>query len=98
MTDLVPAEDIERIVGVDRHPTDHYGRVVTAEQTLYILHSRQCCDSGRDLRECGFSVALDRGIELESWREYLDLPVQLGISCSDSGDDRLVPVAGTEAR
>lgn len=84
MTDLVPADDIERIVGVKRHPTQHYGRAVSAKQTVYILHSHYCKDSGRDLRECPFSLALDRGIEhfypWTGWRRVQDRPVRLEIS------------------
>jgi hypothetical protein len=32
------------------------------EQTVYILHSRECLTSGIDLRDCRFSLALDRQI------------------------------------
>ena len=35
MTDLVPADQIEQIVGIQRHPYRHYARAVTAEQTVY---------------------------------------------------------------
>lgn len=59
MTDLVPTDEIEGIVGAARHPTEHIGRRVG--QTFYILHSRECLDGGVDLRECVYSVALDRG-------------------------------------
>ena len=38
MSDLVNPADIERIVGVQRHPKRHYARAVSAEQTVYILH------------------------------------------------------------
>ena len=54
MSNLVPAEDIERIVGAQRHASRHYGRAVSAEQTVYILHSQQCKDSGIDLCDCEF--------------------------------------------
>jgi hypothetical protein len=54
MSALVPATDIERIVGVDRHATDHWGRAVSAEQTVYILHAAECLASGIDLRDCNF--------------------------------------------
>ena len=67
MADLVPAEDIEGIVGVKRHRQAHYGRAVSAEQRVYILHSQRCLDSGVDLLECRFSVALDRGIDIRHW-------------------------------
>lgn len=67
MTELVPASEIEEIVGAQRHPTHHIGRVVSAEETVYILHSHKCRDSGLDLRECRYSVALDRGIDERLW-------------------------------
>jgi hypothetical protein len=51
MSDLVPAEDIERIVGAPRHYQAHYGCAVSSEQTVYILHSKRCLGSGIDLRE-----------------------------------------------
>lgn len=93
MTDLVPAEDIERIVGVERHSTEHWGRAVSAEGRVYILHSRECLDSGRDLRECPYSLALDNGIDPFDWTENEDVPVSLWI---DEQDDKtwLVPEAG----
>jgi hypothetical protein len=72
MTALVPAEDIERIVGVKRHPTLHLARAVSAEQTVYILHSRECLDSGVDLRQCRYSLALDNGIRVSEWQQ--DVP------------------------
>lgn len=77
MTDTVPIEDIERIVGVPRAAKAHYARAVSAEQTVYILHSRECLDSGVDLRLCRFSLALDNGIDLAEWRE--DWPVRIEI-------------------
>lgn len=46
MTDLVPADQIEQIVGARRHPLAHLGRAVSAEQTVYILHSQRCKGDG----------------------------------------------------
>ena len=86
MTDIVPAEDIERIVGIERHPYLHLGRAVSAEQTIYILHSRKCLDSSVGLRECAFSTALDNGIVVAEWRGLEDRPVVL-----NRVDGRLVP-------
>jgi len=83
MSDLVPADRIEAIVGVARHPTDHIGRAVSAEETVYILHSQECRDSGVDLRECPYSLALDFGIDPGAWVK--DAPVRLAFV-----DDRLV--------
>lgn len=83
MSKIVPAEDIERIVGVSRHPTQHWAKAVSAEQRVYILHSVECYDSALDLRECPFSLALDRGIDPSAWVE--DEPVEVevfdGILC-----------------
>lgn len=42
MTERVPADEIENIVGRKRSVKDHYARAVSAEQTVYILHSREC--------------------------------------------------------
>jgi hypothetical protein len=89
MSDIVPAADIERIVGASRHHAAHYGRAVSTEQTVYILHSKDCLDSGIDLRECLFSVALDNGISMDRWAEFEDTPVELWVSTADG---RLVPM------
>lgn len=91
MSNLVPARDIERIVGIERHRTAHYGRASSTEQIVYILHSKACLDSGIDLRECRFSVALDRGIDERRWTGHEDVAVALGI-----WNDDLVPLKGTE--
>lgn len=83
MTDRVPASEIEGVVGRHRHPTDHYARAVTAEQRVYILHSRKCLDSTPDLRDCPFSFALDRGITDEvpwsRWQHVPDRPVRVRV-------------------
>lgn len=80
MTEIVPSEDIEKIVGRRRAQRVHYGRAVSEEQRVYILHSHKCVDSGIDLRDCQFSVALDNGIDLTYW--WLgseDIPVVLAV-------------------
>ncbi len=83
MTDLVDPECIEGIVGVRRHATEHWGRADSGEQTVYVLHSMACRDSTPDLRECSYSLALDRGIEglanWFAWRDRQDRPVRLAI-------------------
>lgn len=83
MADLVDPDSIERLVGVPRHATAHYGRAVTADQTVYVLHSQECKDSTPDLRTCPYSAALDRGITASlpwaSWRRLLDRPIRLHI-------------------
>lgn len=75
MSDLVPGEDIERIVGAKRDPQLHLARAVSAEQTVYILHSQECLDSGVDLRRCRYSLALDNGIREREWTEDVPLVV-----------------------
>jgi hypothetical protein len=82
MTALVDPSEIESIVGIERHPTRHYARAVSDEQTVYILHSHRCKDSGIDLRECPFSVALDRGIDMDIWGAYQDRPMRVMVNRS----------------
>lgn len=77
MADLVPADQIEQIVGARRHAHQHLGRAASAEQTVYVLHSEKCRDSGIDLRECEWSLALDRGIDLDDWSGHEDRAVVL---------------------
>lgn len=78
MSDLVPADEIERLVGVERHPTVHYGHDAADARTFYILHSQQCLDSGIDLRECSFSTALDyHGVDPKLWEHYAKRPIPL---------------------
>jgi hypothetical protein len=89
MSDLVPAEQIEQIVGVKRHRQVHFGRAVSDERTVYILHSQRCLDTGIDLRDCRFSVALDSGIDEARWGGWADCPVVLGV-----WHERLVPLQG----
>lgn len=79
MSDLVPAEDIERIVGADRHWSRHIGRADSETQTVFILHSGRCKTSGIDLRACSYSRLLDMGINSEVWADWQDEPVVLGI-------------------
>lgn len=88
MTELVPPEDIEKLVGAKRHPTEHIARAVSAEQTVYILHSQQCLDSTPDLTKCAFSYALDLGIDKEDWTE--DVPLVVAVVVRD-GITRLLP-------
>lgn len=91
MTDLVNPTQIEQIVGHMRHETLHYGRAVSDEGIIYILHSKKCLDSEVDLRYCEYSMALDNGVYdvWTLWEEFLDTPVPLGIV-----DGYLVPVEG----
>lgn len=78
MTERVPAEDIERIVGAKRHATLHLGRADSKEERVYILHPQRCLEMlGDDLRRCWYSQALDHGINPEEWRGYENQPVVL---------------------
>lgn len=87
MTELVDADRIERIVGAKRHQFLHLGRMVSAEQKVYVLHSEWCRadhDAGRrDLRECRHSLALDNGIDTSAWEGWEDEPVLLNIFIRD---------------
>lgn len=78
MTEKVPADGIEIVVGRRRHPVNHYARAVSAEQVVYILHSRECLLTNPDLRDCPHSLALDRGIDLDCWVE--DVPLRVVVS------------------
>lgn len=96
MTDLVNPSTIEAIVGADRGATLHRGRAVTTgKKTVYILHSAECLNSGRDLRNCPYSIALDRGITdpypRMHWRHFQDRPVILRIHYGYLVPDRATP-------
>lgn len=88
MSRLESAEKIEGIVGVTRHESIHFARAVSAEERVYILHSRQCTLAYSDLRQCPYSVALDRGIDIVLWKDWQDRPVEIYID-EEYGD--LVP-------
>lgn len=83
MTDLVNPNEIEALVGRLRHATVHYARASSVDQQVYILHSQQCKDSTPDLRDCPYSVALDRGIvhalPWNVWRRAQDRPVRIQV-------------------
>ncbi len=79
MSDLVDASRLEEIVGASRHVADHIGRAVSSEQTVYILHSERCKAKYADLRECPYSLALDRGIDTTEWADFQDQSVKLWI-------------------
>lgn len=80
MSDLVPADEIEAIVGVSRHQSQHYARLVSAEQKVYVLHSRGCLDDEVDLRDCPYSLAIDTGINVGHWVEDVPIRVTVGLS------------------
>lgn len=75
MSELVDPSKIEDIVGAKRHPIRHLARVVSSEERVYILHSQDCVDSESDLRRCPYSIALDKGINLDHWVQ--DEPVHV---------------------
>lgn len=92
MTQRVPREKIEELVGTHRHVYKHIARAVTAEQTVYIMHPTQCLDVYDDLRECLFSAALDAGLVTHLWEGWEDSPVEV---CVYRGD--LLPVTRVSA-
>lgn len=99
MADLVDPTRIEEIVGATRHPTDHIARAVSAEQTVYVLHSQACKASGIDLRDCPFSLALDRGIDSppplwDRWEPLQDRPVVVAVLAGRLVPDPRIPVGG----
>ena len=70
MTEHVDPTEIERIVGAPRHENLHLGWVDLnghdpdshlIQAQVFILHSAACKSYRKDLRECPFSIALDRG-------------------------------------
>lgn len=83
MTRLVSPDRIESLVGRARHATAHYARAVTADDVVVILHSQACLDAhrslGRDLTQCSFSRALDKGVVEASWRGREDRPQRVAI-------------------
>ncbi|WP_449279112.1 hypothetical protein [Leucobacter sp. GX24907] len=93
MSVRVPADRIENIVGQRRHKKVHYGRAVSAEQTVYILHSHECREANPDLRECDYSEALDEGIDVTEWQGFEDEAVVLYIE-----DGRLLPLGKPRSR
>jgi hypothetical protein len=65
-------------------------RAVSAKQTVYILHSQECRDTGRDLRLCEFSIALDTGIDETNWEGCEDQPMRVLVAPPPRLD--LIPV------
>ena len=73
MTDIVPADEIEEIVGLTRHPTRHYVRHDTESGIAWMLHSQECFNTGIDLRDCPHSHALTGA----DWVGMVDRPVEV---------------------
>jgi hypothetical protein len=93
MSELVGADEIEDLVGYKRHVAIHVGRAESETGTLYILHSKECKSTTPDLRECPYSIAMDRGINMSVWRQFMDIPVMLVIEF-----DHLVPMGKLSTR
>ena len=79
MSTLVDPGEIETIVGARRHSVKHLGRLITETRTVYVLHSHLCRNTGRDLRECEFSIAMDEGVDWTLFTEQLDRPIIMGV-------------------
>jgi len=79
----IPATEVETLVGVKRHETDHYARADSERQVTYVLHSKECLNEGDDLPadDCAFSAAQDLGIvEVASeWEGCEDQPLKVEI-------------------
>ena len=60
MTHRVPADQIEALVGAKRHQSRHIIRGGEVSGIAYILHPHTCLKRHTDLRECPWSLALDR--------------------------------------
>jgi hypothetical protein len=84
MSEIVDASKIEKIVGVKRHARAHFARAVSKEESVYVLHSKNCLEDYEDLRECPFSLALDNGIDVDEWHQ--DRPVLVVVK-----DNKLIP-------
>lgn len=82
--DLVPAQDIEGIVGVPRG-RHHVVRRVFTEQRIYILHSIECAAEQPDLRDCSYSTSLDNyglidaGVDGEFYEWPEDVPIAVSL-------------------
>lgn len=97
MTDLVPTEDIERIVGARRLPAHHVARFNSEDQRTYILHSIECFEEEPDLRECDYSLSLDWyglwGIDDDLPEDGYDWPEDTPIVVTLDEDGFLAPDA-----
>ncbi|MBS3177722.1 MULTISPECIES: hypothetical protein [unclassified Pseudoclavibacter] len=83
MSDLVPQDAIEIIVGAERHEALHIARMVSGEEVIYVLHSRSCLVTREelkiDLRECPYAKTTDKGLKLEDWKDCSDRAVVVRI-------------------
>lgn len=67
MIQRVPTDEVEGIVGSERDDEHHLARAVSADEMVYILHSRQCQDQHPYLEHCSYSLALAEGIYPGEW-------------------------------
>lgn len=89
-------DEIEHIVRAKRHPTKHLGRLVSENETIYVLHSAECVAALEDLRDCRYSLAIGRSGSAR-WEAVRDRPVVLSIVTH--GDlSGLVPVGDAPKR
>lgn len=88
MTEIVPADEIEKIVGVKRSFV-HIAKAYSSNQLIYILHSHLCRETIKDLRNCVFSKSLFyKGINQDIWADYQDISVP--VTLDEEGE--LVPL------
>ena len=82
---VVPADTIETIVGTRRKAQQHIARASSEDQQVYILHSALCVKR-REITECAYTQALEKGINEDVWEDHQDQPVEAVIV-----NGRLVP-------
>ncbi len=84
MAERVPTEDIERVVGVRRHATEHWARAISEEQVVYVLHPVSCLDEHSEgLLACPYTQAQDLGIDPDRWPEDVALHVVIDPETGD---------------
>ena len=86
MVEVVPAGEIEGIVGETRRDALHLARAVSAEQQVYILHSAVCLTEHPDLRRCPYSTALG------TWGIDDTFPEDVAIGLRIDADGALAPI------
>lgn len=79
MSKKVDPSAIEKIVGAPRNRKAHFGKLMSDEDRMYIMHSHECVRDNEDLRQCKFSLAMDRNMPEAIWNKYADKTVLLGV-------------------
>jgi len=79
MSNLVNSKEIEEIIGAPRNRKAHFGKLITAEDKIYIMHSYECVFKNEDLRQCEFSKAMDHSTPEKLWNKFEDKTVLLGV-------------------